>query len=157
MVICDDCLNILKKIEDNTIDMVYLDPPFFSQKIQCMKDSNGIEYRFSDIWETRGEYIEYIRIRIEEIKRVLKETGSVFLHCDDSASHYLRMILDDEFGENNFRSEIIWVYKRWSNAKKGLLPGHQTIFFYSKTSNFKFNTIYKEYSPTTNIDQREML
>lgn len=153
MVICDDCLNILKKIEDNTIDMVYLDPPFFSQKIQCMKDSNGIEYRFSDIWDTRGEYIEYIRIRIKEIKRVLKETGSVFLHCDDSASHYLRMILDDEFGENNFRSEIIWAYKRWSNAKKGLLPGHQTIFFYSKTSNFKFNTIYKDYSPTTNIDQ----
>lgn len=153
MVICDDCLNVLQKIEDNTIDMVYLDPPFFSQKIHCMKNSDGIEYRFSDIWDTKGEYLEYIRIRIKEIKRVLKKTGSVFLHCDDSASHYLRMILDDEFGESNFRSEIIWAYKRWSNAKKGLLPGHQTIFFYSKTSNFKFNTIYKEYSPTTNIDQ----
>lgn len=153
MVICDDCLNVLEKIEDNTIDMVYLDPPFFSQKIQCMKASDGSEYRFSDIWNTRVEYLEYIRIRIKEIKRVLKKTGSVFLHCDDSASHYLRMILDDEFGESNFRSEIIWAYKRWSNAKKGLLPGHQTIFFYSKTSNFKFNTIYKEYSPTTNIDQ----
>ena len=153
MVICDDCLNVLKKIEDNSIDMIYLDPPFFSQKIQCMKDSDGIEYRFSDIWNTRAEYLEYIRIRIKEIKRVLKKTGSIFLHCDDSASHYLRMILDDEFGETNFRSEIIWAYKRWSNAKKGLLPGHQTIFFYSKTSNFKFNIIYKEYSPTTNIDQ----
>lgn len=153
MVICDDCLNVLKKIEDNTIDMVYLDPPFFSQKIQCMKDSDGIEYRFSDIWDTRGEYLEYIRIRIKEIKRVLKKMGSVFLHCDDSASHYLRVILDDELGESNFRSEIIWTYKRWSNAKKGLLSAHQTIFFYSKTSKFKFNTIYKEYSPTTNIDQ----
>ncbi len=153
MVICDDCLNILKKTEENTIDMVYLDPPFFSQKIQNMKDSNGIEYRFSDIWDTRGEYLEYMKIRIKEIKRVLKKTGSVFLHCDDSASHYLRMILDEEFGESNFRSEIIWAYKRWSNAKKGLLPGHQTIFFYSKTRDFKFNTIYNEYSPTTNIDQ----
>lgn len=153
MVICDDCLNVLKKIGDNTFDMVYLDPPFFSQKLQCMRDSNGTEYRFSDIWDTRGEYLEYMRVRIKEIKRVLKKTGSVFLHCDDSASHYLRMILDDEFGENNFRSEIIWTYKRWSNAKKGLLPGHQTIFFYSKTQDFKFHTIYKEYSPTTNIDQ----
>ena len=74
MVICDDCLNILKKIEDNTIDMVYLDPPFFSQKIQCMKDSNGIEYRFSDIWETRGEYIEYIRFRFDELKILLRIT-----------------------------------------------------------------------------------
>ena len=153
MVICDDCLKVLKNLGDNTIDMVYLDPPFFSQKIQCMKDSDGIEYRFSDIWDTRGEYLEYIRIRIKEIKRVLKKTGSVFLHCDDSASHYLRMILDNEFGESNFRSEIIWTYRRWSNAKKGLLPSHQTIFFYSKTSNFKFNTIYKDYSPTTNLDQ----
>lgn len=153
MIICDDCLNALKKIEDNTVDMVYLDPPFFSQKIQCMKDSYGNEYRFSDIWNTKSEYLEYMRIRIKEIHRVLKRTGSIFLHCDDSASHYLRMILDDEFGEANFRSEIIWTYKRWSNAKKGLLPGHQTIFFYSKTNEFKFNTIYKEYSPTTNIDQ----
>lgn len=153
MIICDDCLNALKKIEDNTVDMVYLDPPFFSQKIQCMKDSYGNEYRFSDIWNTKSEYLEYMRIRIKEIHRVLKRTGSIFLHCDDSASHYLRMILDDEFGEANFRSEIIWTYKRWSNAKKGLLPGHQTIFFYSKTNEFKFNTIYKEYSPTTNIYQ----
>lgn len=153
MIICDDCLNALKKIEDNTVDMVYLDPPFFSQKIQCMKDSHGNEYRFSDIWNTKSEYLEYMRIRIKEIHRVLKRTGSIFLHCDDYASHYLRMILDDEFGEANFRSEIIWTYKRWSNAKKGLLPGHQTIFFYSKTNEFKFNTIYKEYSPTTNIDQ----
>lgn len=153
MVICDDCLNVLKKTEDNTVDMVYLDPPFFSQKIQFMKDSNGIEYMFSDIWSTRNEYLAYMEIRIKEIKRVLKRTGSIFLHCDNSASHYLRIILDNVFGESNFRSEIIWTYKRWSNTKKGLLPGHQTIFFYSKTNDFKFNIIYNKYSPTTNIDQ----
>lgn len=153
MIICEDCFKTLKEIEDNTVDMVYLDPPFFSQKMQCMKGSDGTEYRFSDIWSTRGEYLDYMRVRIREIRRVLKETGSIFLHCDDSASHYLRMILDDEFGESNFRSEIIWSYKRWSNEKKGLLPGHQTILFYSKTKHYKFHTIYKEYSPTTNIDQ----
>lgn len=153
VIICDDCLNSLKKIADDTIDMIYLDPPFFSQKIQSMKDSNGIEYKFSDIWDTKAEYLKFMRIRIEQIKRVLKPTGSIFLHCDDSASHYLRILLDEEFGESNFRSEIIWTYKRWSNAKKGLLPGHQTIFFYSKTNNFKFNTFYNKYSPTTNIDQ----
>jgi len=70
VVICDDCLNVMRKIEDNTVDMVYLDPPFYSQKIQCMKYSDGNEYRFSDIWDTRGEYLEYMRIRIKEIKRV---------------------------------------------------------------------------------------
>ncbi len=153
MIICDDCLNVLKKIESDTIDMVYLDPPFFSQKVQCMKASNGVEYKFSDIWENKGEYLKYMKFRIQEIKKALKKTGSIFLHCDNSASHNLRIILDEVFGEENFRSEIIWTYKRWSNAKKGLMPGHQTIFFYSKTSDFKFNTIYHEYSPTTNIDQ----
>jgi site-specific DNA-methyltransferase (adenine-specific) len=75
------------------------------------------------------------------------------LHCDKSASHHLRILLDEVFGENNFQSEIIWAYKRWSNAKKGLLNSHQNIYFYSKSEDFKFNFIYTDYSPTTNIDQ----
>jgi site-specific DNA-methyltransferase (adenine-specific) len=65
----------------------------------------------------------------------------------------LRVILDEVFGAENFRSEIIWSYKRWSNSKKGLLNSHQVIFFYSKTENFTFNTLYTDYSETTNIDQ----
>ena len=74
-------------------------------------------------------------------------------HCDKNGEHIIRAILDHVFGENNFQSEIIWSYKRWSNSKKGLLPNHQNIYFYSKSKNFKFNTIYKPYSETTNIDQ----
>lgn len=153
MVIHGDCLDILKKIDSNSIDMVYLDPPFFTQKMQSLKDTQGTEYFFGDVWNSREEYLDYMKIRVYELKRVLKDTGSIFLHCDEKASHYLRIILDDVFGEENFRSEIIWTYKRWSNSKKGLLPGHQTIFFYSKTNNYKFNIIYTGYSPTTNIDQ----
>lgn len=76
-----------------------------------------------------------------------------FLHCDKTASHYIRVALDEVFGMDNFQSEIIWNYKRWSNSKKGLLNSHQVIYFYSKTSDFKFNQIFKDYSPTTNIDQ----
>ena len=87
------------------------------------------------------------------MRRVLKTTGNIYLHCDTSACHYLRIILDDIFGECNFRSEIIWSYKRWSNAKKGLLSNHQTILYYSKSSNYKFNILYDDYAPTTNIDQ----
>ncbi|WP_368272655.1 site-specific DNA-methyltransferase, partial [Enterocloster lavalensis] len=153
MVIRDDCLNALKKMEGESIDMAYLDPPFFTQKEQHLKDSDGREYTFSDRWESRESYLRFMRLRLEEIKRVLKKNGSIFLHCDDSASHYLRLIMDEVFGENHFRSEIIWTYKRWSNSRKGLIPGHQTIFYYTKTANFKFNTIYNAYSPTTNIDQ----
>ena len=75
------------------------------------------------------------------------------LHCNTSASHYLRVLLDKIFGYKNFRSEIIWAYKRWSNSQKGLIPNHQTIFYYSKTDKYKFNTVFKNYSPTTNVDQ----
>lgn len=153
MVIYGDCLDILKQIDSNSVDMIYLDPPFFTQKMQSLKDTQGTEYFFGDVWNSREEYLDYMKVRVYELKRVLKDTGSIFLHCDEKASHYLRIILDDVFGEENFRSEIIWTYKRWSNSKKGLLPGHQTIFFYSKTNNYKFHIIYTEYSPTTNIDQ----
>jgi site-specific DNA-methyltransferase (adenine-specific) len=61
--------------------------------------------------------------------------------------------LDEVFGNTQFRSKIIWTYKRWSNAQKGLLPAYQEIFFYSKSNQFKFNKIYNNYSPTTNVDQ----
>lgn len=153
MLINDDCLSAFSKIETASIDMVYLDPPFFTQKTQSLKNSQGKKYEFSDIWGSRNEYVFFMRERLLEIKRILKESGTVFLHCDSTASHYLRILLDEIFGENNFRSEIIWSYKRWSNSKKGLLGGHQTIFFYSKTSKYKFNTIYCNYSVTTNLDQ----
>ena len=153
MIINDDCLNALRSIGDMSIDMVYLDPPFFTQKKQALKDSCGMEYAFSDVWVSKADYLQFIKTRLIAIKRVLKETGTIFLHCDSTAAHYLKVMLDEIFGEDNFRSEIIWSYKRWSNSKKGLLSGHQTIFFYSKTKEYKFKTLYCDYSPTTNLDQ----
>lgn len=153
-VILGDCLENLKKIDNNSIDLIYLDPPFFTQRTQksIMKSTEKI-LEFNDSWENIDEYLDYIKIRLIEMKRVLKDTGSIFLHCDKIASHYLRVLLDEVFGFNNFQSEIIWSYKRWSNSKKGLLNSHQNIYFYSKSKNFKFNTIYTDYSATTNVDQ----
>ena len=77
----------------------------------------------------RDDYLSYMKERLILMKNVLKETGSIFLHCDDSASSYLKLMMDEIFGEKNFRSEIVWTFKRWSNSKKGLLANHQTIFF----------------------------
>lgn len=152
MLYLDDCLNTLKSLEKNSVDLIYLDPPFFTQKIQKLSKADRY-YEFNDIWESREEYLNYIKKRLIVMKDVLKDSGSIFLHCDDSASWYLKIVMDEVFGEENFQSEIIWTYKRWSNSKKGLLPCHQTIFFYSKTKKYKFNTLFCEYSPTTNIDQ----
>lgn len=154
MLLQGDCLNRLKELESNSIDLIYLDPPFFTQKThKSVNRENTEEYSFDDKWESIHEYRMYIEERLEECKRVLKNTGSIFLHCDKSASHHLRVALDNIFGMNNFQSEIIWRYKRWSNSKKGLLNNHQNIYFYSKSKQFKFNCLYEDYSETTNIDQ----
>lgn len=153
-IICGDSQFELQKIQSNSIDLIYLDPPFFSQKTHELSSRyNDITYSFDDKFSTREKYLSLMATVLKESKRILKNTGSIFLHCDRYASHYLRELLDNIFGEDNFQSEIIWSYKRWSNSKKGLLNAHQNIYFYSKTKNFKFNQFYTEYSPSTNIDQ----
>jgi site-specific DNA-methyltransferase (adenine-specific) len=153
-VLHGDCLEILKEFNDNSIDLIYLDPPFFTNTIQKLKTRDGSkEFSYRDIWKNNEEYAEFLYYRLIELKRVLKNTGSIFVHCDKNSTHIIKTLLDDIFGLKQFQSEIIWYYKRWSNSKKGLLSSHQTIYFYSKTQDFKFKTIYNDYSETTNIDQ----
>lgn len=151
---CGDCLAVMKNTADNSIDLVYLDPPFFTKKTHSLTSPDRKStYSFDDSWKSHKEYADFIYLRLIEIKRILKETGSVFIHCDKNANYIIRLIAEDIFGEDNFRSEIIWVYKRWSNSANNLIPNHQTIFFFSKTKNYKFNKIYTDYSETTNVDQ----
>ncbi len=149
-----DCLEIINQISDEKIDLVYLDPPFFTQKIQKLGTRDrSREFKFNDLWKSTDTYAEFLYLRLQELKRVLASTGSIFFHCDHNASHIVRLILDEVFGRDMFRAEIIWHYRRWSNSQKTLLPSHQNIYFYTKTSNYKFNQIYADYSPSTNIDQ----
>lgn len=153
-IILGDCLEQLQNLEANQIDLVYFDPPFFTQKKHTLSSrDNSKTYEFNDKYESVGEYLALIEKTLIHCKRVLKSTGSVFLHCDKTASHNIRTVLDNVFGRDNFQSEIVWSYKRWSNSKKGLLNSHQTIFFYSKSEDFKFNTLYTHYSASTNLDQ----
>ena len=72
MLYCDDCFNVLKELPSEMVDMVYIDPPFFTQKTQRLSDSIGKIYEFDDKWESKEEYLQYIKIRLMEIKRVLK-------------------------------------------------------------------------------------
>ncbi len=149
-----NCLKKLTDLRSNSVDLIYFDPPFFTQKKHSLvtRDESK-KYEFSDSWESLDNYLELIESCLLECKRVLKTSGSVFLHCDKVASHYIRVSLDRVFGMKNFRSEIIWSYKRWSNSKKGLLNSHQNIYFYSKSKDFKFNQYYTNYALTTNVDQ----
>ena len=149
-----DCLNEMRSIEKGSIDLIYLDPPFFTERKHKLKNrERAKEFSFDDTWGSDKGYAQFLKERIEIMKHLLKESGSIFVHCDKSGEHIVRAILDSVFGTDNFQSEIIWSYKRWSNSKKGLLPSHQNIYFYSKSKNFKFNSIYTSYSETTNIDQ----
>jgi len=149
-----DCGDILKTLESKKVDLVYLDPPFFTQRKQILSTrERNKEFSFDDRWKSISHYASFLYSRVKEMHRVLRSTGSIFFHCDKTASHVARLILDDIFGEEQFQSEIIWSYKRWSYSTRKLLPAHQTILFYSKSENFKYNEILTAYSPTTNVDQ----
>lgn len=154
MIHLGDCLEVMKSLESESVDLIYLDPPFFTEKRHTLKTRDGRqEFSFDDIWGSDLEYAKFLHERILAMRRILRDSGSLFVHCDKKGEHIIRATLDTVFDAENFRSEIIWSYKRWSNARKGLLPAHQNIYFYSKTANFKFNTIYGTYSETTNLDQ----
>lgn len=153
--VLNDSLKYIKKnIKDESIQLVYLDPPFFKQKeLSQYSKSAGKRHSFSDKWESREEYLSFIEEILIECKNKMKNSGLLFLHCDTSANHNLRVLLDKVFGEDMFINEIIWFYKRWSNSSSKLLDAHQTIWVYAKTKDYNFNKIMTSYSPTTNVDQ----
>ncbi len=149
-----DCLPILQKMGDATVDLVYIDPPFCSQKVHRLQPRDrSREFSFADLWSTQRDYGKFLSDRLVEAHRLLSDRGSLFFHCDRNASHLARLILDDLFGPDRFRAEIIWHYRRWSNAGPRLLPAHQTILYYTRTDTYTFHQSWTEYSPATNIDQ----
>lgn len=149
-----DCIDKMQLIEKSSINLIYLDPPFFTERKHTLKSKDRTkEFSFDDTWGSSEGYANFLYKRIKLMHQLLRDDGSIFVHCDKSGEHIIRAVLDKVFGEKNFQSEIIWSYKRWSNSKKGLLPSHQNIYFYSKTKNFKFNTVFTPYSETTNVDQ----
>ena len=184
-----DNLDILRdKITDNSVDLIYLDPPFQSGKnynqifqskqgevtgataqIQAFKDTWywGVEaeknyeglitgqitkekpnQKLIDLMKSMRSYLGEVPMmaylsmmspRLLEMKRVLKNTGSIYLHCDPTASHYLKLLMDAVFGTANFRNEIIWCYSTSGRGKREFSKKHDTIFFYSKTDKYFWN------------------
>lgn len=178
-----DNLTILREeIEDESVDLVYLDPPFNSQanynvlfrtpddeaasaQVEAFRDTwtwgSEAEWAFEEIMRTGGgvttiiyalrsalgesdmmAYLVMMAQRLDELRRVLKQTGSLYLHCDPTASHYLKIILDSIFGPRNFRSEIIW--KRTSahsDARVGYGDVTDSILFFSRGASPVWNRI----------------
>ena len=89
--------------------------------------------------DSMGAYLCYMAVRLIAMRRLLKPTGSIYLHCDPTASHYLKMLMDAIFGVKNFRNEIVWYYKNASRGKRSFAKGHEHLFWYSKSKSYTFN------------------
>lgn len=153
-------LNVLKNIDSETIDAVIIDPPFNTDReFQNVNETAKTVQYFND--STKGgihTFIEEIRIRIIQIHRILKNTGSFCIHCDSAASHYLKVEIDKIFGDNNFINEIIWKRTTNSGALKYIsnkLPrNHDTILWYVKDrNNYTFNKLFRPW-PEKEIEWR---
>ncbi|MDA7984206.1 MAG: HNH endonuclease [Alphaproteobacteria bacterium] len=169
-----DNLPILRGMADESVDLIYLDPPFNSNRnYEAPIGSAAAGASFKDAWtfedrddawwgqiaEDRPElhtvidtvgkvggkgaqaYSIYMTVRLLEMHRVLKDTGSIYLHCDQTMSHSLKLAMDAIFGRTNFRNEIIWHYGKMSNTSRNYPQNHDTILFYSKTDGYTFTPI----------------
>ena len=135
-------------------DLIYMDPPFCSgaNYTQVFK-LDGVQHEvdgFGDIF-TVDAYLQFIYERIVLLKEVLSPTGSIFVHCDHQQSHNIRAILDEVFGSKQFRNEIIWHYTGGGRSKKYFSRKHDSIFWYSHSDKWIFNTenIRIPYKPTS--------
>lgn len=146
---CDDNLERLAQFPEACVDLIYLDPPFFSNRSYEVIWGDEAEVRsFEDRWEGGVQvYVEWMRERMIELHRILKDTGTIYLHCDHHAGHYLKVMMDEVFGRNNFLNEIIWHYQTASGApKKWLHRNHDTILRYA-AKNPKLVTWHHPRSP----------
>jgi len=147
VVYCGDNLEQLRKLPDGCVDLVYIDPPFNSNRNYEVFWGETKEKRaFEDRHASTQAYIEFMRPRCVELARVLKRTGSFYYHCDWHASHYVKVMLDQIFGESAFQSEIIW--RR--NLAKGLAftgfpNNHDSIFYYGGGEALTFNRPFIRY------------
>lgn len=149
VIYCGDCLDRLRTLPDACVDLIYIDPPFNSNRNYEVFWGETKEKRaFEDRHASTQAYIDYMRPRCVEMARVLKKSGSFYYHCDWHAVHYVKVMLDQILGENNFINEIIWKRQSAHNdAKQGskhLGRVHDTILFYAG-KDYEFTHQYKPY------------
>lgn len=168
----NDNLFVMRGLPDKCIDLIYLDPPFNSNRdYNAPIGSEASGAAFKDTWtlsdcdnvwhgeiaerepavyqiissselshsKSMKSYLIMMAVRLLEMKRILRNTGSIYLHVDPTTSHYLKLLMDSVFGKVNFRNEIIWCYRGGGVPKKDFAKKHDVIFRYSKTKEYVFN------------------
>ncbi len=180
-----DCLDFVQDWPGESMDLIYLDPPFNSNENYniIIRKGNGIPAQmraFDDTWKwdesaaervrkitdsvahplysvinglqtilgnsPRLAYLSYMGVRLVELHRLLKQTGSLYLHCDPTASHYLKVILDTIFGEDNFKNEVLWCYRNMPTKAKKWQANSDTMLFYTKSNRHNFNVLRGKYT-----------
>ena len=190
-----DCLTVMRDhIARESVDLIYLDPPFNSQRQynSIYKDETGRPLpdqvdAFCDMWELDAEseralthmpvllrengvddaavelwrlwmnalrrvrpkllaYLSYMVERLIYMKAILRPTGSIYLHCDPNASHYIKVMMDGSFGHSHFQNEIIWHYRRWTGKANRFQRLHDCLLFYTLSNNHLFNAQYDPYT-----------
>ena len=177
-----DNLGIMRGMASESVDLIYLDPPFNSKHNYAAPiGSRAAGAAFKDTWTLKDvdmewwadineanralyevldmarhvggksttSYLIYMAMRILEMHRILKETGSLYLHCDPTMSHYLKMVMDSIFRVSGFRNELVWCYTGNSTTKDKFLAKHDIILFYSKGKSSIFNQQFLPYSEAT--------
>jgi len=139
-ILLGDNLEIMKALPDGCIDLIYIDPPFFTQ--QNFKT-------FTDKYKSIYDYLNWLIIRIKEMHRLLKETGSIYVHLDWHSVHYVKVEMDKIFGYDNFINEIIWRYRRMTPAGTHFQRTHDTILRYAKGKKVVWNQLYEERALST--------
>ena len=151
-LIWGDCLHVMRQLPSNSIDLIYIDPPFFSNRdYNVIWGDDNEERSFSDIWRGGLDgYLIWLNARLYEMKRLLKQNGTIYVHCDPHASHYIKVEMDSIFGYSNFRNEIIWHYGKMSNTSHNFPGNHDVILRYTKSDDWTFAPIKGEDSEYRN-------
>ena len=151
LYICDN-IRTMKDLLDrgysSRLDLIYIDPPFFtkanySHRVEILDGSKKQiikPFAYGDTWKSGFiEYLEMITVRLFFMKELLSERGSIYIHLDSKAVHYVKIIMDYIFGRNRFLNEIIWSYKSGGTGKRSFSRKHDNILVYTKTDRYIFN------------------
>ena len=136
-----DNKDLLKQVDSNTVDLIYIDPPYCTGRDF---------YHFDDRFSSSADYRElFIRPLLQECHRVLTNVGNIVVHIEPKISHHIRIVLDDIFGEKRFKNEIVWISGGNHKSKKQLQRNHDTIIVYQKGTESIYNSEHKEYNDDT--------
>lgn len=140
-LIWGDNLHVMRQLPSESIDLIYIDPPFFSGRQYNVIFGDQNESRsFNDVWDAgMPGYLEWLNARLFEMKRLLTATGAIYVHLDWHAAHYVKVELDKIFGHQALQNEIIWCYREGINSKRRWNRKHDNIYYYRKGESTYFD------------------